>query len=476
MLKRCLKSHWPLLILLLAFNLTFGWLLFLKWQQFHFGAYDLGIHDQILYLYSRTIFTPSSFTGFSAPFWDAHFRPTFIIFFLQYLFFPSPLLFIILQATVFSLGAIPVYLLALHLLKKRFLAVAFAFAYLVYPGALSALAFPGHSENLIATLVSFALFFYLKGLKKYFLVFYVLACVSQENVSFYLSGLCLFLFLRKDKKIALICLLFSTGWGLLWAKAIIPRVIDEGYIFLHRYYDTSVGLAPLVADPKEKVKTVVLSLLNFAFLSISAPTLLIPPVLSLAVRFLSFRQALWWMFYHYNVFLTPFLAYAAILGASALQQKIKPMLIKKVGEAVLALLLVLLPPAINWEFGYFQENYLSFKPFSKSDRARIEDLLSKIPSYAAVSAQDSLTPRLTQREKVYLLDEFQRAEYIPIDLALGFAPLTTLDGAILVRKLLESSDYQILECTDYSIIFKKGYRPVPQKECLEFRENLNLLR
>jgi hypothetical protein len=135
-----------------------------------------------------------------------------------------------------------------------------------------------------------------------------------------------------------------------------------------------------------------------------------------------------------------------------------------------------LPLFIDLRFNYFKKNYYNFKPFSKEELTRIHGLLAKIPPYASVAAQDPVIPLLTQRERIYTLDEYRRAEYIPIDLALNFSPLVTRDGAILVRKLMEAPDYQILECTDYSIIFKRGYGSEPKKKCLEFQENLNLLK
>lgn len=471
---RVIRRHWPLAILLLIFNISLGSVLLWNWRQLKFGAYDLGIHDQVLYLYSRGIFASSSFTHFPAPFWDSHFRPTFIIFFLQYLILASPQVFIVLQVLIFTLGVIPIYLLVVERLSSKFLASALAFAYLFYPGALSALAFPGHSEILVATLVSWALFFYLQGKKKKFFLFYLLAAISQENISLYLSGLSFFLFVKKDRRLALFCFLITATFGSVVIKYLIPWRLGQGYVPSERYFDDFTGLAPLLAYPREKVRTVVLSLLNFAFLPLGEPLLLMAPAISLAVRFLSVRNDLWGLLYHYSVFLTPFLAYSSLLSLCWLRQK-WPMLKTKKALVMISLALIFLPCWINIRLHYFEENFIRFHRLSKADLERIHDLLAKIPDNASVSAQTRLIPLLTHRQKIYSLHEYQLAKYIPIDLSLDFAPLMTKDGVLVTRILLDSPDYQILECSDYSLLLKKGPRVESSKGCQEFRENLERL-
>jgi uncharacterized membrane protein len=469
-LKRSLLKHWPLVGLLLAFDFALGGLLSWNWHQLRFGAYDLGIHDQVLYLYSRTIFVPSSFTHLPAPFWDSHFRPTFIVFFLQYLFLPSPLVFILLQVLIYSLGAIPIYLLTIRYLKSKLFAFSLSFAYLAYPGALSALAYPGHSENLVAALVSFALYYYLIGRKRLFFLFFLLASLSQENISLYLSGLSLFLMLKKDYKLAAAAFLVSAGYGLVVIKYLIPAGLGRDYIFTSRYFDSFTGFAPLFAHPDEKLRTIGLSLASFGFLPLLTPALLAAPALSLLVRFLSFRQDLWRMYYHYSVFLTPFLAYACLLGMKFLLEK--KARLRRVGGTVFSLLLLAAPLVINVKFGYFKNNYLVENPLSRAELARIHSLLAMVPDYASVSAQDPVIPLLTHREEVYSLHEYHLADYIPIDLALSFAPLTKQDGVLLVRQLMESRRYHVVYCSRDNILLKRGHETGLRPDCAAFMERL----
>lgn len=468
-------NYWPLVLILLLFNLFLGGLLLWNWEQLRFGAWDLGIHDQVLYLYSRTILVPSSITHLPPPFWDSHFRPTFVIFFLQYLILPKPEVFILLQVLIFSLGIIPLYFLTRRYLGSRLLGVALSLAYLLYPGALSALAYPGHSEILVATLVSWALYFYLTDAKKRFLLFFFLAAISQENISLYLSGLSLFLWIRQDRRLALICLIFSLSYGFLVIKYLIPWGLGKDYIFVKGYFESFTGFAPIFAGPADKIKTIVLSLLSFAFLPLGSLALLAAPALSLVVRLMSFRPDLWRMYYHYSVFLTPFLAYSSLLTFKFLKEKLVSRRMKKLGGLILAVALIILPPLVNFKFDYFGNNFLNFKPLTKVELKRIHSLLAQIPEFASISAQDPVIPWLTHREKVYPLHEYQLADYVVFDLSLNFAPLMVQDGTLLVRQLIDSRDYKIVYCFDKSILFKRSFSLLPKPKCPQFQENLKWL-
>jgi len=91
-----------------------------------------------------------------------------------------------------------------------------------------------------------------------------------------------------------------------------------------------------------------------------------------------------------------------------------------------------------------------------------------VPEYASVSAPDPLLPWLAHREEIYFLHRYRQAEYLIFDRRLGFSPLMEIDGEVLVRQLLDSPEYQVVHCSEYSVVLKRDRRSTDGLLCEQF--------
>ena len=103
--------------LAVAYFVIFSALSILKHESFNSTAFDLGIFDQNVWMFSQGQSFINTVNGFY-PFAD-HVQPILYAVALLYKLAATPVLLLILQAAAVSLGAIPLYLLARKKLGEK---------------------------------------------------------------------------------------------------------------------------------------------------------------------------------------------------------------------------------------------------------------------------------------------------------------------------------------------------------------------
>jgi uncharacterized membrane protein len=348
--------------------------------------YDLGFYDQLVWLASRGKPLFLSMQEYHA--WTGHFNPTMLLLAPLYWLWDNVAILLIFQAFFASLGALPVYLLALKNLKNTGLALLMAFMYLSFFGLANALAYDFHPLTIAVPLLAFVFWFYENKNWKLFWISFIGFIFLQEN--FLLLGFAygIYLLLKyKDYRRGFVICVSTIVIYFIAIFIIMPGVGGRDYIFLPTEF-----MSPITS---EKLLLVVVTLLAFGFLPAFAPLFFLMLLEEWGTRFMVAPGANYWSFgYHYNAILTPILAMAsieALRGQFKKRQRlgVALMLIGLVGSWIIVKpdVLKLLEP--------------SYWDTSKGSAAK--HIFDLIPPDAAVAASNNLGPHLTHREYLTFL-------------------------------------------------------------------------
>lgn len=144
-------------LLIVAWGGVLGWLSILRYNGYNAGMLDLGNMAQAIASVWRgdpLIFTyqqgPTSRLAF-------HVELIYFLFAPFYAVWPDPRLLLIGQAGLFTLGALPVYRLALRRTESHFAARCLAICYVLYPTAQTSVLFDFHGDTLAMPLLLFAI-------------------------------------------------------------------------------------------------------------------------------------------------------------------------------------------------------------------------------------------------------------------------------------------------------------------------------
>ncbi|MDX1520738.1 MAG: DUF2079 domain-containing protein, partial [Anaerolineae bacterium] len=239
-----------LAILLVAFNYYFIIYSLQRHAAFQTAGFDLGIFDQLLW--NTTQGRPFAFSIQEeiTSFWQVHFEPILFLLVPFYLLFGSARMLLIAQVVVVSLGAIPMYRLALWKLHSQPAALLYAAVYLLFPALQGALVFDFHGLTLASTFLSFALWYLFRQQYRWLLGTVILAMACKENVPLLVVMMGGYIFLiQRHVRWGLVI----GGLGLVWFAAanfiIIPWASPVGEnIHLERYSQWGGSMAEVVVN------------------------------------------------------------------------------------------------------------------------------------------------------------------------------------------------------------------------------------
>jgi uncharacterized membrane protein len=148
--------------------------------------------------------------------------------------------------------------------------------------------------------------------------------------------------------------------------------------------------------------------------------LLVPFALS---RFLSDSPTHWGTIYHYSAPLGPILAMAAGDALARLARRVNGTRARAwllTGFAAACVLLSAVLPGHQPHWRLFRLRHYQFTPAQRAGY----DVIARIPRDAAVVAQAAVVPHLSQRERVYVLDEHAPdAEFVVLATSLSPWPM-----------------------------------------------------
>jgi uncharacterized membrane protein len=225
-LRRLRQEGAPLAVLGASAGLyvvVFGWLTWQQQRNYGTFGFDMGIHDQGIWLLSR--FEDPYVTVVGRNYLGHHFNLVGFLYVPFYWLGAGPTFLYFTQTMFLALGAVPVYLLARDQLGNRWLGTAFGAAYLLHPTIQWINWWHFHPDALMVTPLLFAWWFATKARWRAFAVCCFLAVCAKEDATTAIVMMGVVLLIRHwrtDKRIGLYTIGAGAAWFLVATKLLMP--------------------------------------------------------------------------------------------------------------------------------------------------------------------------------------------------------------------------------------------------------------
>ncbi|MEX1008809.1 MAG: DUF2079 domain-containing protein [Acidimicrobiia bacterium] len=398
-------------IVVVVWLVTFSILVYLKHDRFASVDFDMGIHDQSIWLLAH-------FRGFMTvrglQVFGHHAAPGYFLFVPLYWLGGGPHLLNITQVCVASLGAVPVFLLARFRTGSAWVGTALGIAFLLHPALQFFMSELFHPEVIAITPLLCAYYCSVRKRWGWFACFAVLAVCWKEDVALAVAILGLVIALRGDRRVGLITAGTALLWFSAWIFALFP-LLDNGKLQNESLY-ADVGGSPggvlrtafthpsrigsrLVSNDSGDYAWKLLA--PFGLTALAAPLLLL---LGAPQAFLNLITNVPWtktITFHYAA--VPFAAVtiAAVEGVAFLTRKIR----RRGAAGVIATVVLACSFAatVAWGPSPIGDKYrngewaLGASPQLPSAHAAV----ALVPDDAVVSATYDMLPHLAHRPEIY---------------------------------------------------------------------------
>ena len=478
---------WAYLIMIIYF-VSFTLLSILKHYSFFSTAYDLAIYDQGIWGL-RNFHLTDSIMGFSII--GGHMEPILFILAVSYAIYSSPVMLFVIQTMMISLGVIPLYLLAKHILKNRLIALSISATYLIYPSIQYTNLFDFHPMVIAVPFIFFAFYFLEKRKYGLFITSLIIAGLTKEYIPliFLPFGIYLF-FAHKKRTLGIITALIGLVWFFLNIAVIIPYFLGNSYLMfrqnpyfgsnLYEFIKTFITRPMYVAKylfVMNKFAFLVLLIVPVAFgiFAFMAPEILILGITEVTMVLLNNPDSLPEITYHHQVLIIPFIIAATIYGIRRFKKFVNKLegIPRKNVLAATGLLLLSTALLANIFYGPFVVLYDLNNFNINSDYVKAgNELLMMIPKNASVAAPNWILPHLSQRDYAYTLNHFlkrdsdlfeagklESPEYILMDLSKAI--IDPKRSALNIKNsdlsnLFSKKNYGIFASNGTWILLKKG--------------------
>lgn len=382
---------------------------------FYTQAFDAGIFDQAIWLFSRLL----------TPFVTVRGLNSFGDHVSIYQIFLSPLFWLwdninvlyIVQSLVLGLGSVFLFYFARERTQSSWLALIVSLAYLLYPALQNLNLDMFHPEALVLLPMLLALIFLVKEQYPLFYLFLIISLLGKEEVS--LTGLFIGLYLwwfKKNRSHGWAVIGISVFWYLICSRLFMPYFNSLSF-FHHEpaYSHWFQGLMNNLFNPgfywtnifhPESLKYYWALLVPLAALPLLSPAIFFLIIPSVAVNVLSGVGYLRSIDYHYNYVEIAILFVALVEGLRYIaSNEINP----RIKMAAAAALLIIFSIIFNLRLSHFplfsQFSLIQGKMaiLNSDENIKIKyEALRLVPKDAKVTASYTLVPHLSHRQEIYL--------------------------------------------------------------------------
>ncbi len=398
-----------------------------KFYQLHYHIQDLGIFSQIVWNTSRgdffqnTIDTPN-FLGRHANF-------ILVVFALGYKIFNQQTYLLVIQTLWLAAGAVPVYLIALHFLRSRNVALLFSISYLLYAPLHGVNQFEFHFEPFCIVVILFALLFLVKEKMVLFWIVIVIALLIKENIPLYTAGIGLYMILAKLKrKQGVVLFVLSITYFLFLIEFFMPFFRGPDWHGFNSWSNfaalvpngggLSEALGTILFRPLTVLK-VVMNVKKLYFVMVIMTPLCFLPFFSkkalvlllfpFSVSLLASDSGLFSVYVHNVGSIVPFVYFTSIVGLTNLGTwRLFPSF-----RRIILVNLVTLGIITTFQIDFLKnkEYYLLESPNTYS--RFVFEVVDRIPADASVSVQNDLGVPFAERKQYYFFPEvIKESDYI----------------------------------------------------------------
>lgn len=386
----------------------FGVLLHLRHARFGTFAFDLGIYDQATWLLSegRTFMTVRGLHVFAH-----HASPALLLYAPAYWLGAGPEVLNASMVVSLALGAVPVYLIALHRLSSPWIATGLAVAYLLHP-SLQFFAWESfHPDVMVMTPLLLAWWFALRRRWGLFALALVYAVSWKEDAALYVAalGVVLVIAQRRWRAGALTAAAGAT-WFLFVNQWLLPTAASSDEAF----YDSFFG--ELGSGPFEIVKNMVTNpslvldratagdavsyywhlVAPYAFVPLLAPAVLLAAFPQLLVNILSVHSFTREPGFHYSALPLTALTVATVEGVVLLRH----LSLQRIATA--AVVIAGLAGSVVWGLSPIGQRFDDgWWPLKADRQAAKEEAVAAIDDDDRVSATYQFVPHLSHRDEIY---------------------------------------------------------------------------
>lgn len=459
-------------LVLLVYAVYLVYMAFIRYCNFSSELIDLSYYHSVVRQYSQFLF-PRIWDIPSRYVWGDHFEPILFIFVPLYFLVKNPSLLFFLQSVLVVSGIIPLYLIVLNNFKNKFLAISFAFSYLLFGGLQMGYAYGFHPIVLLPPFLFWAYYFLEKGKINLYFIFVFLSLAVKEEVSFIMIFFGLFILLVKRQiKIAILTILAGLLWYILCFHFIFPRFNGGGFghwgqygemgtngvLTMFKYFLTKpLSFLNILTTPYDKIETFFHIFGSFSFLPLFYPPTLLLIIPSLLEKLLSSNIAQFNGF-HYSAAITAAVVIANIESLKFILRRFKKnRILGKSGFWAWQILYV----------SFFANIFFGYPPlalpFIRKDISIPSDHLEKIykvidllPQKASISAQYQIAAHIDRPYGKILPAPRQNenSDLVVLDTKLPLV-LSTSDQYLEYVSDLEKKGYKIISAEDGIYIFKK---------------------
>ncbi|MFH0773925.1 MAG: DUF2079 domain-containing protein [bacterium] len=353
---------------------------------------DLGAWNQIFWNTIRGRILHSTWYGHN--FLGEHMSPILILIAPIYSLWQDPRMLLFFQTFFTGIAAIPIYLIAYHKLKDRFLSLVFACCWLLHP-FLSRINLCGFYEVSLAPFLLSLTFLALikQRIKTYFLLAF-LCLMIKEEMSLLMAFFGVYIFLRHNKKIGIITIATALLWGLISLKLLTPNispVLGEKATYQHieRYRHLGKNLSEIAGNilfhpiaigkiilAPEKIITIILLFLPFGFFSLFSLSFL-PGMPILLMHLIAYFPIQYNLFWHYSAPILPFMAISAIYGFANIVERLKRYKV----AIPLSISILIISLFSNLYFNRFSFSYKPFPENPENYKPDIQRTFLSTPGY-----------------------------------------------------------------------------------------------
>ncbi len=388
----------PILICTVFFIL-YSVLSVVRHNHFQSFGYDLGINDQVVWEYSRLkppITTIGPVPGKLKL--ANHVEIIFALLSPSYWIWSSPLNILLLEPLFFCISGIAVFLLAKVKNLNNFLSYALLISYLAFYGTQNAIWFDVHSVTFGASFLIWFLYFLQTKKHRLMLIFFFLAILSKENIAlitFLISSV--YFAVRRDKYSFLI-MSVSVLYTFFVFSIFFPHILNVSYQYANKDGILSNLDIRTFFDTPEKIKVIFYTLVNFGFIPLFNPLILIPAFGDLATYFIlgSDLPGAQGLYMQYRIMLSPLMTWATIMTIGKYK-----FLNKKWIGVYLILCAMFVQYSLHLPLSYLSKQW--FWQESKSVKTINKVISDYLPRDASVVAQNNIIPHISERYNIYEL-------------------------------------------------------------------------